>query len=348
MADDIFIFIPKGAPFIDTGVSPSVSRQDGQIHAFDSSDSDELAAATRIQTAGAGFDVSTLVAAAVGLSLGGQTKFAAGSAAAPSITTTGDLDTGMFFPAANTLGWALGGVGSLFLTPDGLGIGVAFPERKLQVNGAARIGNADNVAAIEIYGAVSRGLLWAESAGVGLFDASFNSRIYAVSSGIKLWAGGSERAGLNTSGNFGLGTTLPGYRLHVVGDNVGIMSEGATSYGAFYAKGAGTSDSFLFMGNVTSGERARITATNAAELYLQTSANGPIILSPGGVAGVRVGTAGLAVGASSFGAGAANVIAIADGTAPTSSPAGVGQIYVESGALKYRGSAGTVTQLAAA
>lgn len=34
--------------------------------------------------------------------------------------------------------------------------------------------------------------------------------------------------------------------------------------------------------------------------------------------------------------------------APTTSPAGVGQLYVEAGALKYRGSSGTVTTIAAA
>jgi hypothetical protein len=34
--------------------------------------------------------------------------------------------------------------------------------------------------------------------------------------------------------------------------------------------------------------------------------------------------------------------------APATSPAGVGQLYVEAGALKYRGSSGTVTTIAAA
>lgn len=53
-------------------------------------------------------------------------------------------------------------------------------------------------------------------------------------------------------------------------------------------------------------------------------------------------------GTTSFGTNAARVLAIANGTAPTSSPAGLGQLYVESGALKYRGSSGTVTTLAAA
>ena len=40
---------------------------------------------------------------------------------------------------------------------------------------------------------------------------------------------------------------------------------------------------------------------------------------------------------------AAKVIGMANATAPTSSPAGMGQLYVEGGALKYRGSSGTVT-----
>lgn len=56
----------------------------------------------------------------------------------------------------------------------------------------------------------------------------------------------------------------------------------------------------------------------------------------------------LGVGVSSFGSSAASVIGIVNGTAPSSSPAGMGQLYVESGALKYRGSSGTVTTIAAA
>ena len=54
------------------------------------------------------------------------------------------------------------------------------------------------------------------------------------------------------------------------------------------------------------------------------------------------------IGVTSFGTSAAGVIGIANGTAPSTSPAGMGQLYVESGALKYRGSSGTVTTLGAA
>jgi hypothetical protein len=51
-------------------------------------------------------------------------------------------------------------------------------------------------------------------------------------------------------------------------------------------------------------------------------------------------------GVSTLGSSAVGVIGIANGTAPSTSPAGMGQLYVESGALKYRGSSGTVTTIA--
>ena len=56
----------------------------------------------------------------------------------------------------------------------------------------------------------------------------------------------------------------------------------------------------------------------------------------------NIGTGGV----TAFGTSAAKVLGLANGTAPTTSPAGMGQLYVEGGALKYRGSAGTVTTIA--
>ena len=53
----------------------------------------------------------------------------------------------------------------------------------------------------------------------------------------------------------------------------------------------------------------------------------------------------LLVGLTAAGTTAAKTIQIANGTAPTANVTG-GQLYVEAGALKYRGSSGTVTTLA--
>jgi hypothetical protein len=57
------------------------------------------------------------------------------------------------------------------------------------------------------------------------------------------------------------------------------------------------------------------------------------------------GMGNLLLGGTSDPAGAAKAIVIYNGTAPTGNIAG-GTLYVESGALKYRGSSGTVTTLA--
>jgi hypothetical protein len=56
----------------------------------------------------------------------------------------------------------------------------------------------------------------------------------------------------------------------------------------------------------------------------------------------------LGVGATSFGTSANRVLGLGNATVPTTSPVGMGQIYVEAGALKYRGSSGTVTTVAPA
>jgi hypothetical protein len=63
---------------------------------------------------------------------------------------------------------------------------------------------------------------------------------------------------------------------------------------------------------------------------------------------LTVASANIGFGVSVWGTSAANVIGIANGTAPTTSPASMGQLYVEAGALKYRGSSGTITTLGAA
>ena len=63
---------------------------------------------------------------------------------------------------------------------------------------------------------------------------------------------------------------------------------------------------------------------------------------------MRIDNAGnLGLGGASFGGGA-RVFFLANATAPTSNPAGGGIFYVESGALKYRGTSGTTTTIAPA
>jgi len=67
----------------------------------------------------------TSITASTTLGITGVATFSAGSAAAPAITTTGDTNTGTFFPAADTIAFTEGGAEAMRIDSSGnVGIGV--------------------------------------------------------------------------------------------------------------------------------------------------------------------------------------------------------------------------------
>lgn len=66
----------------------------------------------------------------------GVASFPDGTAALPSITNTGDLNTGIFFPAADTIAFSTAGLEEMRITSAGLiGIGTSAPTNTLDVVG---------------------------------------------------------------------------------------------------------------------------------------------------------------------------------------------------------------------
>ncbi len=116
-------------------------------------------------------------------------NFADGTAAAPSITNDGDTNTGVFYPAADTVGVSTGGSERMRVDSSGnVGIGYTSMSQKLQVNG--------NIAL-----AASTGLLWDTN---GSWQISSDDSTY-----IRFVTSGSEKMRVDSSGYVGIGTTSP-------------------------------------------------------------------------------------------------------------------------------------------
>jgi hypothetical protein len=139
---------------------------------------------------------------------GAVSRFAPGAVATPSITALGDLNTGLWFPAADTIAASTGGSERLRVDSSGnLGIGTTTPGQRLDVRGSSGV-------ALQVY-ETSTGnnnrIVIAQEATISRFTSTYSS-----GSGNFAWnIGGTEVARLDSSGNLGIGTASPAAKLVV-------------------------------------------------------------------------------------------------------------------------------------
>jgi hypothetical protein len=79
-------------------------------------------------------NIQTNETTAISINASQGVEFLAGTAALPAITTAGDTNTGIYFPAADTVAVSTGGSGRMFVNSSGyVGIGKSSPESGLDI-----------------------------------------------------------------------------------------------------------------------------------------------------------------------------------------------------------------------
>jgi hypothetical protein len=150
------------------------------------------------------------------------TVFTAGTVSAPAITTTGDTNTGIFFPAADTIAFTEGGVESMRIDSSG---------------------NVSVAGSTATFAPASSGLncYYETDSGIGTLS-SYSTGGATLLTFHTSGSGGttSERMRIDSSGNVGIGTSSPAVKLDVNGvinNNTGVTFSTQTNTGTAYSAG---------------------------------------------------------------------------------------------------------------
>ena len=206
-------------------------------------------------------------------------EFPAGTVSAPSIFPTGDTNTGIFFPAADTIAFAEGGAEIMRVASTGrVGIGTTSPASTLEVsatstNGLVRLG--------QLQFKNSDGSYSSNSDGVFMFPFSDGIFYHDNFDGGFAWRTGAavERMRIDSSGNLLIGTTTAEGRATIRGS-----TSDATAFTFSTEAQDGTDqlrvrcDGAVYMGldgsspyNLTNGAAANAVLLSDGYLYRSTS-----------------------------------------------------------------------------
>ena len=173
-----------------------------------------------------------------------------GAVGTPSITFTGDLNTGLWSPAADTIAASTGGTERLRIDSSGrVGINTAAPTRALHVNGVLNISDGNSDRAL---------LNFTTSTGLQINNTD--------NSPIKFFTSNTERGQFDSSGRLLVGTSTS------VGSNalVSLVGNAATNTSIYFGRyqnassigAAGATLGFLEFGSADGGLGAEIRAVS--------------------------------------------------------------------------------------
>jgi hypothetical protein len=261
---------------------------------------------------------------------------------------TPDTTASIFTDTGIPLTFDVGGTTQATLNSTGLGVG-GSPTAKISCAGYS---SANQLADINIVRS-SSGTAIQTGPNIVFTDGTSNNTVTIQNSqgrfGIWNYGAGAwnERLSVDSSGNVGVGVTPStlGSVYRSIEFSRGVSMFAQTDAASLELScNAYINSSFLWT----------YKTTDLATHYRQYNGTHQWHTAPSGTAGNAItftqamtldASGNLLVGLTTAGTTAAKTIQIANGTAPTANVTG-GQLYVEAGALKYRGSSGTVTTLA--
>jgi len=211
--------------------------------------------------------------------LANPSSFAAGTAALPSITTTGDTNTGIFFPAADTIAFAEGGAESARIDSGGnMIIGGISPTTSSGYTSLS-INNATNSGYLILQSNGTNKSDWYVSGGTIANLRGVGVPLVLTATGanyLSFETNSTDRARIDSSGNFGVGTTSParrfesrnngGVQLRAAYDTLNYIDIGhmsGTTGGVINSVGDATVNRFLAI-QLDGTERMRISGAGHA------------------------------------------------------------------------------------
>ena len=173
-----------------------------------------------------------------------------GSAGAPSMANAGDQDTGILFPADNSVGVSTGGTQRLVIDGSGrVGIGDTAPSEKLNVAGNVMLEGGDQYLYLTNTGT--------GNSGIYVRGNTSGSYLRSHSTGIFTWeVTGSEKMRIDSSGRVGIGETNPVSKLIIknTSSNDGIRIISGTS-----------GEGFLLFGDTADNNTGGIVYSHASD-----------------------------------------------------------------------------------